>query len=184
MATTREEAMTSIISLEDKKSNTAAKVRDALTKVLEYTETEPQQKAVETLKTFHFWNDGKEVYEANTKNSLRYSFKGIEGSFTNLTFYLNLNTSQKENKYSFDLKLSKENLKILTSILLSKTIALDFVVYGELSQGTQISTKIFPIKIYLDDKGALHFDFGKVNNEIIQFSLLTVATSISFHNPF
>lgn len=183
MATTREEAMTSITSLEDKKSNTAAKVRDALTKVLEYTETEPQQKAVQTLNAFHFWNNGKDVYESTDKqNSLRYSFKGIEGSCTTLTFLLNFKTRGNDNRYSFDLKLSDEEFKTLSSNIGFNS--LDYVVYGQLTQGTQISTKIFPITIYLDEKRFLNFVFGKVNNEDISFTTLTVWTSVSFHNPF
>ncbi len=180
---TKAQAQDAIKNIEDQGKNTAKEVRDALTLVMEYTETVPQPPDSTPQKFFQIEGTSN-MADSSRQNKLQYSFRGIEGQFVNFTFNLFIANSNNDlNVYSFFIKPSPTALKSVMKDNKELNFALPIKFY--LKGQNNLSTGIINSKITLSNGNTIVFDFLDVFQSEFKFERAQIISSICFHSsPF
>lgn len=115
---TRAKVETAIAALEDKGSNTAKEVREALSLLLDYTENQETPTGDHGVEFFDY-HTTKAVKDGSTGSSLQYSCRGIDKQFANFTFNLEISDDSKNNIFRFPLQKNHASkmLKSMKDIL-------------------------------------------------------------------
>lgn len=195
---TRAKVETAIAALEDKGSNTAKEVREALSLLLDYTENEAHPPTQQNIVPFSFVTDNS-ISDGRTGSQLQYSCRGFVGEFANFTFHLKISDDSKGNIFLFPLKKdhAKEFMKVINEILPTKAMRFSIpfklnIQMDNLPNGLSyaIPTKI-SFLISEDDTPMVLFDMdftvmngNDSNNNSADFPLTNASTytSVCFHS--
>jgi hypothetical protein len=189
---TRPEVEDAIIEINDNGNNTAVEVRDVLTKLLDYTENEPQQPSI--LVPFHFFKPDPIPDMQNSGNFLWYSSKGIIDLSVNFTFALKIDNPS--NEFLF-FKINPDHYQILRKIT-QHLQSLNFVVpvfspINEVFNTLVMSISLMEINhigIKLNTRGevtkgdsiytSIHFHSPEFNFEGFKSTILTKKEKVLF----
>ncbi len=170
---TKTDAINAIKTIKKDGLNSAEKVQTVLTTVLEYTESVPSPQQSSNTNVFDISSD-KPLTDRNTdKNTLYYSFRGIEMAFVSFTFNLTISRNDKH-QYLFK-GLSTNEVKLLREII--GTNGNNWYVIPIIRDGKMFS---FPVKLFFEGE-FLTFDFTDMANSDFNYKTITTQTSICIH---
>ncbi len=111
---TKNEVIKSINTIIDNGNNTAAKVRNVLTDILDFTENLPQTASGGEAKLFSFSGN---VGDNKKTAILSYSFRGIQAHHVNFTLLFEYVEKEDSGNPVFEFSLKEEEIKILSEII-------------------------------------------------------------------
>ncbi|WP_111709993.1 hypothetical protein [Lutibacter citreus] len=196
MPTTRNQAVKAINEIQDGIGNKAERVRETLTKVLEYTESTPISNT-EQQGSFHFFVSGIDEGRNKLESSLT-GFKGEAGDLFNFNFELGIRKINDLNKYLFSLETDREEeLKEIITKIQKNKLVFSFVVPVDITTTTRATNanaatqakQHLPLSItitFISNSDGLwvEFDFlGFSSLPEMKFSSAKVKTTVCLHAP-